>query len=122
MKPFYETITLINESYMILAQRNIIGGEIKCVSIDMALDKESLQLYINEEIQQQMQFPIIDRRKVKVAENSIIECDVAGNVKVKYKNYSTTCTAFILPGCCKPVIGIARFDDKPAKVPYLKLL
>lgn len=75
------------------------------------VDTGSLNLAINENIQEQLQLPVIDKRKAQLANGSIIECDVVSPVEVKFKNRSTTCRAMVLPGNSEPLLGAIPIED-----------
>ena len=108
----YADITLINGEDLILAKRYYIGEEeVKQMNITMLVDTGSYNLCINEEIQAQLQFPIVERRNGETADGRIIECDVVDNVQVRFKNRATTCRAMVLPGNCEPLLGAIPLED-----------
>jgi len=108
----YADITLINGEDLTLAKRHIIGeDEIKSMHVKMLVDTGSYNLCINEEIQGQLQFPVVERRKAETADGRVVECDVADNVQVRFKNRSTICRAMILPGDCEPLLGAIPLED-----------
>ncbi len=108
----YAEITLINGEDMILAKRHIIGeDEIKKMNVTMLVDTGSYNLCINEEIQEQLQFPVVEKRKAETADGRIVECDVVDNVQIRFKNRATTCRAMILPGNCEPLLGAIPLED-----------
>ena len=108
----YADITLINGEDIILAKRHIIGlEEIKQMNVQMLVDTGAYNLCINEEIQEQLQFPVVEKRKAETADGRIIECDVVDNVQVRFKNRATTCRAMVLPGNCEPLLGVIPLED-----------
>lgn len=108
----YAEITLINGEDLILAKRHIIGEEeVKQMNVNMLVDSGSYNLCINEEIQAQLQFPVVEKRKAGTADGRIVECDVADNVQIRFKNRATTCRAMILPGNCEPLLGAIPLED-----------
>ena len=108
----YADITLINGEDLVLAKRNIIGQEeVKEMQISMLVDTGSYNLCINEDIQSQLQFPIVEKRMGETADGRIIECDVVDNVQVRFKNRATTCRAMVLPGSCEPLLGAIPLAD-----------
>jgi clan AA aspartic protease len=93
------------------------------MTINMLVDTGSFNLCINEEIQAQLQFPIVEKRQAITADGRIVECDMVDNVEVRFKNKSTTCRAMVLPGDCQPQLGAAiPFEDMPARLPSLRIL
>jgi clan AA aspartic protease len=108
----YADITLINGEDLILAKRHIIGEEeVKQMNLSMLVDTGAYNLCINEEIQEQLQFPIVEKRKAETADGRIVECDVVDNVQVRFKNRATTCRAMILPGSSEPLLGAIPLED-----------
>lgn len=108
----YAEIILINGEDITLAKRNIIGQEeIKQLTISMLVDTGSYNLCINEDIQSQLQFPIVEKRSAVTADGRVIECDVVDNVQVRFKNRATTCRAMVLPGDCEPLLGAIPLED-----------
>ncbi len=108
----YADIQLINGEDIALANRNIIGeDEVKSMWINMLVDTGSYMLAINESIQEQMQFPIVEKRKAQLADGSIVECNVVSHVELKFKNRRTMCNAMVLPGDNEPLLGAIPLED-----------
>jgi clan AA aspartic protease len=108
----YAEIELINTDDIAFARKHIIGEEeIKRMPIKVLVDTGSYMLAINEEIQEQMQFPVVEQRKAQMADGTIIECPVVGSVEIKFKNRSTTCRAMVLPGDNEPLLGAIPLED-----------
>jgi clan AA aspartic protease len=108
----YADIELINGEDITLARRHIIGEEeIKRMNISMLVDSGAYNLCINETIQEQLQFPVVDKRSAETADGRIVECLMVGNVEVRFKNRATTCRAMVLPGSCEPLLGAIPIED-----------
>ncbi|MES2778003.1 MAG: clan AA aspartic protease [Bacteroidota bacterium] len=108
----YADITLINGEDLILAKRHFIGEEeVKQMTLNIFVDTGAYNLCINEEIQEQLQFPVVEKRKAETADGRIVECDVVDNVQVRFKNRATTCRAMILPGSSEPLLGAIPLED-----------
>jgi clan AA aspartic protease len=108
----YADVTLINGEDITLAKRNIIGEEeIRKMHINMLVDTGALMLCINETIQEQLQFPVVEKRKAESADRRIVECDVVTGVEVRFRNRATTCRAIVLPGNCEPLLGAIPLED-----------
>jgi len=59
----YADIELINGEDLSFARKNIIGEkEIRRMHIDILVDTGSYMLAINKSIQEQMQFPIVEKK------------------------------------------------------------
>jgi clan AA aspartic protease len=110
--PIYADIELINADDLAFARRHIIGEEeVKRMSVNILVDTGSYMLAINESIQEQLQFPVVEKRKAQLANGHIVECDVVSSVELRFKNRQTTCRAMILPGDSEPLLGAIPLED-----------
>lgn len=108
----YSDIELINGGDLEMARRNLMDpDEVKRMTITALVDTGSYMLCINEEIQAQLQFPIVEKRKAETADGRILEFDVVDNVQVRFKNRATTCRAMVLPGDSEPLLGAIPLED-----------
>ncbi len=108
----YAAIKLINGEDLVLAKRHIIGEEeVKEMTINMLVDSGAYMLAINENIQEQLQLPVIEKRKAQLANGNIEEYDVVGPVEVRFKNRQSTCRAMVLPGDNEPLLGSIPMED-----------
>ncbi len=108
----YADIELINGDDLAMSRRHIIGEEeVKRMHVNMLVDTGSYMLAINESIQQQLQFPVMEKRKAQLANSQIVECDVVGWVELRFKNRATTCRAIVLPGDSEPLLGAIPLED-----------
>src|SRR5580704_18822239 len=95
----YADVELINGVDLMDARRHMIGeDEVKRMSINILVDTASVMLAINENIQEQLQLPIVGKRKVPLANGHIEEYEIATNIELRFKNRSALCNALILPG------------------------
>lgn len=108
----YADIELINGDDLVLAANYVIGEEeIKRIQISAMVDTGVIMLCINENIQEQLQLPIVETRKAQLATGQIVECPVVKNVEVRFKNRQTTCRAMVLPGDSEPLLGAIPLED-----------
>ncbi len=108
----YADIELINGGDIEMARRYIIGEEeIKRMSLRVLVDTGSYMLCINKSIQEQLQFPVVEKRKAQLANSEIVECDVVSMVELKFKNRRTMCNAMVLPGDSEPLLGAIPMED-----------
>jgi hypothetical protein len=82
----------------------------------MLVDTGSYMLAINESIQEQLQLPVLEKRKAQLANRtanrgSIEEYDVVGPVELRFKNRQTTCRAMVLPGDNECLLGAIPLED-----------
>ncbi|MDB5190784.1 MAG: retroviral-like aspartic protease [Segetibacter sp.] len=108
----YAEIELINGEDLVLARRHIIGeDEIKKMTVSALVDTGSFMLAINENIQQQLQLPVVEKRKALLADGSILQCDVVAPLELRFKNRATTCRAMVLPGDSEVLLGAIPLED-----------
>jgi clan AA aspartic protease len=108
----YAEIRLINAEDIALARRNIIGkDEIKEITVQALVDTGSYNLCINENIQEQLQLPILEKRKGQLADGTIIEREIVGPIELKFKNRRTLCNAMVLPGDNEVLLGAIPLED-----------
>ena len=119
----YAGITLISGEDLILAKRNIIGEEeIKQITVSMLVDTGGVYMCINETIKEQLQLPVIEKRKGQMANGETVEYDLVGPIEVKFKNRRCNVDTIVLPGENELLLGAIPIYDMPARVPFIKLL
>ena len=112
MELVYADIEIINGEDLALVRRHIMGEEeVRRMPINILVDTGSYMLCINESIQAQMQFPVVEKRKAQTADGRIVECDVVSTVELKFKNRRTMCNAMVLPGDVEPLLGAIPLED-----------
>lgn len=108
----YADIELINGEDIVLARRGIIGAvEIKRMRINALVDTGSYMLAINENIQEQLQLPVVEKRKAQLANGHIVEYDVVAPIEIRFKNRRSTCSAMVLPADSEPLLGAISLED-----------
>lgn len=108
----YAEVEIINGDDLALARKHFIGeDEIKRMTVNILVDIGSYMLAINENIQEQLQLPVVEKRKAQLANGHIVECDVVAPVELKFKNRRCTCSAMVLPGDSEPLLGAIPLED-----------
>ena len=112
MGTVYADIELINAVDKGNARRSVISEEeIRSLRLKMLADSGAYMMAINETIQEQLQLPFLEKRKVKLANGSVAEYDVVGQVVVKFSNRMANCSAFVLPGDSEPLLGAIPMEE-----------
>lgn len=105
-------IEIINGGDLEMVRRNFLDqDDVKRMTVTMLVDTGAYNLCINEEIQEQLQLPVVEKRKGMLADGSIREYDVVDNVQLRFKNRATTCRAMVLPGSSEPLLGAIPLED-----------
>ncbi len=108
----YANVEIINAEDLTFARRHYIGeDEIRRINVSMLVDTGSVMLAINESIQEQLQLPIVEKRKVQLANSHIAEYDVVSQVELRFANRRTLCNAIVLPGDSEPLLGAIPMED-----------
>ena len=108
----YADIELINGEDIMLARRHYIGEEeIKKMNVSMLVDSGSIFLCINENIQSQLQLPVVDSKRAQLADGRIVEYDMVGPLIIKFKNRRCTVEAMVLPGDNEPLLGVIAMEE-----------
>lgn len=117
----YAEIELINRVDIELARRFVIGEEeIKRMNVSMLVDSGAYMMAINENIQEQLQLPVIEKRKAQMADGSIKEYDLVGPIEVKFKNRRCSVDAMVLPGNNEPLLGAIPMEEMDVIIHPLK--
>jgi clan AA aspartic protease len=108
----YANIELINAVDFENARRHIIGeDEVRHIQLNMLVDSGAYMMAINETIQSQLELPLIEKRRVQLADGRVMEYDVVGPVHVNFANRKATCNAFVLPGDSEPLLGAIPMEE-----------
>lgn len=108
----YADIELINGDDLAMVRRKMMGEEeIKRMKVSALVDTGAIMLCINENIQEQLQLPVVETRKAQMANGAIVEYEVVAPVELRFKNRETTCRAMVLPGDSEPLLGAIPLED-----------
>ncbi len=103
---------MINAIDLGMSKRSIIGiDEIKRLNVNMLVDIGSEYMCINETIQQQLDLPVLEKRKVVLADGSVVEYDVVGPIEVRFENRRCSVDAMVIPGNNEPLLGAIPMED-----------
>ena len=105
-------IEIINGGDLEMVRRNLLDqDDVKRMTVTMLVDKGAYNLCINEEIQEQLQLPVVEKRKGMLADGSIREYEVVGPVEIRFKNRRCNVDAMVLPGSSEPLLGAIPLED-----------
>lgn len=108
----YANIELINGENIVLARHHHIGiDEIKSLHVNMLVDTGGEYMCINETIKQQLDLPVLQKRKGVLANGSVVEYDVVGPIEVRFENRRGSVDAMVIPGDNEPLLGATRMED-----------
>lgn len=108
----YAEVELINADDLAMVRRfKIDKDEVKSIRLNMLADSGAYMMAINETIQEQLDLPLLEKRKAQMANSSVVEYDVVGPIQVKFKNRTAVCNAFVLPGDSEPLLGAIPMEE-----------
>jgi clan AA aspartic protease len=108
----YAEVELINADDLAMVRRFKIGEEeVRRIRLNMLADSGAYMMAVNETIQEQLDLPLLEKRKAQLADGSVVEYDVVGPIQVKFKNRTATCNAFVLPGDTEPLLGAIPMEE-----------
>ena len=112
MGHIYADVELINGEDLLLSKRHMIGeDEVKRMHVRVLVDTGAYMLTITESIQQQLQVPVLERRKAILADGRILECDVVAPIELRFKNRKVNCSAMVLTGDIEPLLGVIPMEE-----------
>lgn len=112
MGVIHAEIELINGVDLGMVQRNLMDkDDVKRITVEALVDTGSYMLAINENIQEYLDLPIVERRNARLANGQVIECDVVSTVELRFKNRRTMCNAIVLPSDSEVLLGAIPLED-----------
>jgi clan AA aspartic protease len=117
----YADIELINGEDLGLLRKGFIDmNEVKRIHLNVLVDSGSYMLAINENIQQILQLPVVEKKRAQLANGEIVECDVVAPIEIRFKNRRSTTSAMILPGDAEPLLGAIPMEDMDVLIDPLR--
>src|ERR1043166_2808219 len=102
----YAEIQLTNEDDLAYFRRGWAAeNELRRVTTTALVDSAAYDLIINKETQERLQLPVLGRRLIKLADESILEVDIVGPVEVRFETAATTVRALVLPDTEEVLLG-----------------
>jgi clan AA aspartic protease len=102
----YADIQLTNEDDLAFNRRGKLpDNEIKRVTTRALVDSGAFDLIINREVQEYLSLPVLGRRVVKLADETLLEVDIVGPVEVRFETRATTVRALLLPDTEDVLLG-----------------
>ena len=102
----YADIQLTNEDDLAFKRRGWAAeAEIRRVRTKALVDSGAYDLIINEGIQNQLNLPVLGKRTIKLADESLLDVDIVGPVEVRFEDRATTVRALLLPDTEEVLLG-----------------
>jgi clan AA aspartic protease len=102
----YAEIELLNGDDLAFNRRGSLPeNEIRRITINALVDSGALDLVINEEVQRQLNLPVLHQRTIWLADETQRQVDMVGPVEVRFENRSTIVKAVVLSGAEEILLG-----------------
>lgn len=102
----YADIELTNEDDLALNRRGMMSeGDIKRVTCTALVDSGAWDLVLTEDVQKRLNLPALGRVDVKMADETWLEVDIVGPVKVRFEDHFTIVKAIVLPDTSEVLLG-----------------
>ena len=102
----YAEIELTNEDDVALHRHGLLPeNEIKKVTCNALVDSGAWDLVINKEVQKRLNLPLLKRRTVKMADETLMDLDVVGPIQVRFEHRTTLVNAVVLPDTSEVLLG-----------------
>jgi clan AA aspartic protease len=102
----YAEIELINSVDLELHRRGMLADtEVHRTKNRVLVDSGAMDLVINEDLQRQLDLPVLSQRTIWLADETTRRVNMVGPVDVRFENRSTTVRALVLPGSEEVLLG-----------------
>jgi len=102
----YADIELINEDHLALHRHGMLPEEeIKRVTCRVLVDTGAWDLVINEDVQKRLNLQVLERRTVKLADETLLDVDIVGPIEIRFENRRTRVDAVLLPDTSEVLLG-----------------
>jgi len=99
-------IELTNEGDVEMNYRGLLPeNEIRRVTTRALVDSGAWDLVINEEVQRRLNLRVLGKQPVRLADETLLEVEIVGPVKVRFEDRSTIITAVVLPTTSEVLLG-----------------
>jgi clan AA aspartic protease len=112
MGQVYADIEIINGEDLGMVRRGYMDrDEVKRMFVNILVDSGAYMLCINENLQEILQFPVMEKQKFQLADSRSVECDIVSSVELKFKNRRFAGSAIVLPGDTEPLLGMIPLEE-----------
>jgi clan AA aspartic protease len=102
----YAEIQLTNEDDLAFNRRGYLPeSEIKRVTRTALVDSGAYDLILNQEVQEKLKLPVLGKRPIRLADETIVEVDIVGPVEVRFETRATTVRALVIPDTEEVLLG-----------------
>lgn len=112
MGAVHADIEIINGEHLTMVRRGYMDkDEVQRMHVRMLVDTGAYTLCINENIQEIFQFPVIETKRFRLANDLVADCKIVGCVELRFGNRRFEGGAIVLPGDSEPLLGQIPLED-----------
>ena len=112
MESTHVEIELINWYDQLLVSKQLLGqDEVRSLKINARIAKKAMITTITEKMQDVLQLSVVGKELVRLKNNGVMECPKVGILEVRYKEYSSHCSAIVIPDDEEPLLGLIPIAD-----------
>ena len=110
-------IELTNEGDVEMNYRGLLPeNEIRRVTTRALVDSGAWDLVLNEEVQRRLNLRVLGKQTVRLADETILEVEIVGPVRVRFEERSTILDAVVLPTTSEVLLGAYPLEGLDAFV------
>lgn len=110
-------IELTNEGDVEMNYRGLLPeNEIRRVTTTALVDSGAWDLVLNEEVQRRLNLRVLGKQTVRLADETILEVEIVGPVRVRFEERSTILDAVVLPATSEVLLGAYPLEGLDAFV------
>ena len=110
-------IELTNEGDVEMNYRGLLpDNEIRRVTTSALVDSGAWDLVLNEEVQRRLNLRVLGKQTVRLADETIVEVEIVGPVRVRFEERSTILDAVVLPATSEVLLGAYPLEGLDAFV------
>ena len=99
-------IELTNEGDVEMNYRGLLPeNEIRRVTTRALVDSGAWDLVINEDVQRRLNLRVLGKQTVRLADETLLEVEIVGPVRVRFEDRSTILDAVVLPATSEVLLG-----------------
>jgi gag-polyprotein putative aspartyl protease len=112
MGQLYTSINLINATDLEMARRLMMDpDDIRQIKVRALVDTGALMMTINENIQEYLQLPVVDYKRMEMANGNIIGCPIVFPLIIRCMDETAHCSAVVMPGDSEPLLGAIPLEE-----------
>jgi len=112
MGTVYAEIKLSNLGDINIVERGYAPAEsVRSLTLKAVVDTGAMRLVINDEVLEKLGLNIAQEASAELADGTIQKCRVTEDIKLEWKDRTTTVKALVLPDAREVLLGVVPLED-----------